>query len=149
MISSGLLITDGIRFLAELPLYQSPIDHGYDLPKGHVEPFDADYRASAFREAKEETGHDFDAYMDMAVPLSDSPVKYIKGKQIIIYLLKLLPEDMPEISEYHCDSFFADKKTGKQSPEVIAYEYKPLKEIRRWLFSSYGKTFDILKIFTE
>ena len=36
MISSGLLITDGIRFLAELPLYQSPIDHGYDLPKGHV-----------------------------------------------------------------------------------------------------------------
>lgn len=44
MISSGLLITDGIRFLAELPLYQSPIDHGYDLPKGHVGPFNVGFR---------------------------------------------------------------------------------------------------------
>ena len=147
MISSGLLITDGIRFLAELPLHQSHGEHKYDLPKGHVEPFDANYKASAFREAKEETGHNFDEYMDIATPMSDAPVKYIKGKQIMLYMLKLPAKDMPDISEYHCASFFTDKKTGRTLPEVIAYEYKPLSEIRKWLFPSYGGTFDILKVF--
>ena len=82
MVSAGLLITDGEKFLVELPLHQTPGEHHFDLPKGHVEDFDSDFRGTAFREAKEETGYDFDSYKDRAIALCDAPVSYIKGKQI-------------------------------------------------------------------
>ena len=82
MVSAGLLITDGEKFLVELPLHQTPGEHHFDLPKGHVEDFDSDFRGTAFREAKEETGYDFDSYKDRAYALCNEPVSYIKGKQI-------------------------------------------------------------------
>lgn len=147
MISAGLLITDGNRFLAELPLHQTPGEHHYDLPKGHVEEFDMDMKDTAFREAYEETGYNFDIYKDRAYPLSLNPIDYIKGKQIMLYRLDLKAEEMPDINYYKCNSYFKDKKTGRDVPEVIDYEYKPLSEIRLWLFNGYSRSFDAINIF--
>ena len=149
MVSAGLLITDGEKFLVELPLHQTPGEHHFDLPKGHVEDFDSDFRGTAFREAKEETGYDFDSYKDRAIALCDAPVSYIKGKQIVLYRLDLTKDEMPDIGEYKCQSFFPDKRTGKTVPEVIGYAYKPLSEIRKWLFNGYSRTFDRLGLFQE
>lgn len=149
MVSAGLIITDGERFLVELPLYQTPGEHHYDIPKGHVEEFDADMKDAAFREAAEETGYCFDEFKDRAYPLSDGPVDYIKSKQIMLFRLDLKPEEMPKLSEFKCNSFFNEKRTGKRVPEVIAFDYKPLSEIRKWVFNGYSRSFDIMGIFKE
>lgn len=147
MVSAGLLITDGERFLAERPFGLSAGKHCFDLPKGHVEKFDVDYLDAAFREAKEETGYDFDSYKDLAHALMETPVDYIEGKKIFLYMLVLDELEMPDVSEYKCESFFRDKTSGNLVPEVVAYEYKPLSEIRDWLFRSYSHTFDLIGLF--
>ena len=138
MISAGLLITDGVRFLAELPTGRIKAEHQYDLPKGQVE--NEDYLTCAFREAREETGYSFDKYKTRAISMSTNPVKYRKDKDIILFSLKLKPSEMPNINVYRCDSFFKDK-TGKMLPEVSSFEYKPIFEIEKWLFNSYSTAF--------
>lgn len=140
MISAGLLITDGVRFLAELPTGRTKSENNYDLPKGNVEE-NEDFLTCAFREAREETGYSFDKYKTDAVCLFYLPVKYRKDKDIILFMIKLKPEDMPDIKSYKCDSFFPDKN-GKMIPEVASFDYKPLKEITKWLFKSYISIFN-------
>jgi len=139
MISAGLLITDGVRFLAELPTGREKSENNYDLPKGNVE-IGEDYLTCAFREAREETGYSFDKYKEAAYPFSDEPMKYRKDKDLILFMIKLLPEDMPDIKSYKCNSFFPDKN-GKMLPEVSSFEYKPIFEIEKWLFNSYSTAF--------
>ena len=65
--SSGLLITDGEVFLAELPTgNKKGKPHQYDLPKGHVENDGESVKDAAFREALEETGYNWHKYYNDA-----------------------------------------------------------------------------------
>lgn len=143
MVSAGLLITDGEKFLVELPLHQTPGEHHFDLPKGHVEEFDSDFRGTAFREAKEETGYDFDSYKDRAIALCDEPVSYIKGKQIVLYRLDLTKDEMPAIGEYKCQSFSQTRGQERLFPRLSAMRTS------RFRKSGSGSSRDIAALSTD
>lgn len=140
-VSSGLIITDGNYVLVELPYKRSHGDHSYDLPKGQMEIGESALD-TAFREAKEETGYDWDKYKSRAVQLDEHLLEYTNDKQLILYKVLLKPEEMPKLSELHCRSYFVDQKSGYQVPEVVSFKLKPITELRRWLFKTYGKVID-------
>jgi 8-oxo-dGTP pyrophosphatase MutT (NUDIX family) len=138
--SSGLLITDGKVFLAELPYgNMKGKSKQYDLPKGHVENDGETVKDAAFREALEETGYNWQKYYENAHGVFRKPVPFRKGNNLMLYRINL--EEMPPLDSYACKSYFHDEKKNAAMPEACAYEYLPLKEIGKWLWPEFDKTF--------
>ena len=82
--SSGLLITDGKVFLAELPTgNKKGKPHQYDLPKGHVENDGESVKDAAFREALEETGYNWHKYYQFLQGLHSGSVNDYSAYAVI------------------------------------------------------------------
>lgn len=138
--SSGLLITDGKVFLAELPTgNKKGKPHQYDLPKGHVENDGESVKDAAFREALEETGYNWHKYYNDAKGIFRKQVPFRKGNNLMLYRINL--KELPPLTSYSCKSYFHDPKKNAAMPEACSYEYLPLKEIGKWLWPEFDKTF--------
>jgi hypothetical protein len=66
-------------------------------------------------------------------------VPFRKGNNLMLYRINL--KELPPLTSYSCKSYFHDPKKNAAMPEACSYEYLPLKEIGKWLWPEFDKTF--------
>jgi len=127
-ISSGLVLTDDNYILGCKVGYGSR----FDIPKGIIDKNETPLNA-CLRETKEETGLDINP-VDLK---SYGKFDYLKGKFAKdLYIFKLHTNNLPDIRKMKCNSFFTDRVTGNQKPEVIGYKYIPINEMNKYFTKS-------------
>ncbi len=119
--SCGLLFTDGKSLL----LCHVTNKPQWDIPKGVAEPEETLLQC-LFREVKEETGIVFDdseqeAIIDLGI------FKYLRDKQLHLFLFETETEKLPDVSLMACNSTFIQYET--EYPEVDAFKYVPFEQL--------------------
>ena len=128
-VSSGIIITDGKNIL----LGHSTGNSHWDIPKGEVDLGETTLE-TAIRETKEEIGLTFreEDLIDLGV------YAYLKKKNL--YLYKVILDEMPNIDDCVCDSFFKTKK-GFELPEMDEFKIFSIEEGLTKLNKSMKKVF--------
>ncbi|MEJ8856280.1 NUDIX hydrolase [Variovorax robiniae] len=98
----------------------------WDLPKGMPEPGETP-RATAVREAWEETSLDFEPHAIEDLGLFD----YLPQKRLHLFGLKVAAEAI-DLDACRCHSTFPDHITGRPVPEVDGYAWKPVARLEEW-----------------
>ena len=145
VISCGIILTDGEKFLAVSPR-KRPKEHQWDVPKGHQEEGES-YATAALREFKEETGLDLSQYRSKMEGLSQCPLAYIPGKDLFLFKLEIA--ELPPIETHKCESFYFNGKFRKELPEVNKFAYVPLNDIKKYLFVSYSNYLDSCEFWVD
>lgn len=115
LLTVGLILTDGTRFLAVHPTKQLH----WDIPKGLQNEGEATQNTLK-REVKEETGLDISKYK--AKKLGRFP--YNKKKDIMVYVI--ITDDLPTTTTMRCISKFGPQ----QLPEVDDWRYSTLEQAK-------------------
>ena len=128
-ISSGIIITDGSNIL----LGHSTGNSHWDIPKGEVDLGETTLE-TAIRETEEEIGLTFKEtqLIDLGI------YSYLKKKNL--YLYKATLNELPNIEDCVCNSFFKTKK-GYELPEMDEFKIFPIKEGIEKLNKSMQKVF--------
>ena len=128
-VSSGIIITDGKHIL----LGHSTGNEHWDIPKGEVDLGETTLE-TAIRETEEEIGLIFkeDELIDLGV------YAYLKKKNL--YLYKVILDEMPNINDCICNSFFKTKK-GFELPEMDEFKIFKIEEGIEKLNKSMQKVF--------
>ena len=136
VLSCGLILTDGVKILAVKPNYKK-----YDIPKGLISenefPIDA-----CIREVREETG----LILDKSKLIDCGRHEYLKYKDLHVFLQIVNSNELPELNDLRCDSYYIDKLTGKKKPENIGYAYIKNTEIFEYFNINMCKV--LVKIFS-
>ncbi|MBW7457922.1 NUDIX hydrolase [Paenibacillus sepulcri] len=126
--SVGILITDGHSFLA----CHSTGNAFYDLPKGLQEadeqPIDV-----CCRETLEETGIILEPgkLRDLGV------YEYLRNKNLHLYMW--ITDDLPDVKDMVCTSYFEHYRSRKLLPEVDGYRYVLFHETDEWMTASMAR----------
>lgn len=123
-LSAGLILTNGLKFLA----CHVTGRNFYDIPKGLVNVNEEPIKACV-REVSEETG--LVIYEENLVDLG--VFEYTKEKDLYLFLALL--KELPDTSEMKCTSFFLDK-WGRKMPEVNDYKYIRFEEKQNYMTKS-------------
>lgn len=135
-ISVGLLLTDGAVFLT----CHSTGNKFYDIPKGLPEPNET-ARMACIREVSEETGLDISAE-----ELTDLGIfEYTRQKDLHLFLLNT--NDLPATDKMVCSSFFSNRYTGKQQPEVDGFRYIAWPEAEQYLTKNMARVIQLTEKF--
>ena len=121
-LTAGLVLTDGKFILGCKGTYAKP--GRFDLPKGQVDEGETPIQA-CIREVKEET--------NLTVKKSDlkdqGKYEYLKNKDIYLFSHKI--DKLPKISSMRNNSFFVDKRSGKELPEITGHKYIPMDSVTK------------------
>ncbi|MFD2611702.1 NUDIX hydrolase [Paenibacillus gansuensis] len=127
-MSVGVLITDGRQFLA----CHSTGNSFYDLPKGLKEEGETPVEAG-IRETREETGIELDAAL-----LEDLGVfPYLRNKDL--HLFRWTADQLPDVKQLRCTSYFIHPRSGKKIPEADGYKYVLFEQLEKDMAKSMAK----------
>ncbi|MDM0111322.1 NUDIX hydrolase [Variovorax sp. J22R133] len=107
----------------------------WDLPKGMQEAGES-ARATAVREAWEETSLDLDSHELAELGLFD----YLPQKRLHLFGLKVGAGAI-DIDACRCHSTFPDRITGQEVPEVDGYAWKPVMRLEEWCGKNLTRVF--------
>lgn len=126
--SVGVLITNGFVYLA----CHSTGNSFYDLPKGLMDQEETPVDACC-RETKEETGLSLDP-----AQLEDLGVfPYLSNKNLHLFMWKT--DELPDLNQLVCTSFFEHRRSRRMIPEVDGYRYIPFVETDTWMAKSMAR----------
>lgn len=95
----------------------------YDIPKGGIMDNETTIEC-ALRECQEETGLE----LPQSVLKDIGLFKYNKEKNLHLFLYEVTKSEIP-LNWLECTTFFTDKKTQLQRPEMDGYKWVPIKQI--------------------
>lgn len=121
-ISSGLILTDGDKFLG----CHSTGNYFYDLPKGSIEEGELPIEA-CIREVREETGLIIDP-SDLT-DLGEFDYNHYKN----LHLFILFTVNLPQLENLKCNSFFYDPVLKKDKPEADGFKYIAFNNMQYYL----------------
>jgi 8-oxo-dGTP pyrophosphatase MutT (NUDIX family) len=134
LISAALLLTNGYVFLG----CHSTGNKFYDLPKGQIDEGETAID-TCIRETKEETG-----LLISENNLVDIGIfSYTKQKDLHIFIYQT--DNLPDIEQMDCTSFFTHPYTKKPTKEVDGYLYISFDEKEKYVTKSMNSVLDKVK----
>jgi len=118
VISAGLILTDGTKFLA----CHSTHNWFFDLPKGTVE-FMESPKDACIREVREETGMKVNG--NSLIDLGEHQYNDYKT----LHLFVQLREDLPSVETLKCNAFSFNQEKKSYFPEADGFRYIDVEEI--------------------
>lgn len=123
-ISSGIIILNDYN---ELLLGHSTGNKHYDIPKGLIDDTETPIDC-ALRECMEE----FSLSIDKNKLIDLGEHKYIKGKNLYLFLFNCIKKDI-DINSLSCKSFFTHPISKKLLPEIDSFKWCPISDIPLFL----------------
>jgi putative (di)nucleoside polyphosphate hydrolase len=129
-VSCGTLVmnTDGRILLCHV----TDTRH-WDIPKGMQDAGETPLQA-AVRELQEEAGLCFELSTFCDLGCFD----YRPDKQLHLFQVRA-PETLQSLDHLHCDSYFADPRTGQQRPETDGFRWAARREIGTLCWPRMGR----------
>jgi 8-oxo-dGTP pyrophosphatase MutT (NUDIX family) len=123
VVSSGVVLLNARRELFVCHATGTP---RWDLPKGMADPGETPVQ-TAVRETWEETSLAIDAGALFDLGVHD----YRPAKRLHLFAMRVAVDAFP-VSECRCHSTFPHRVTGRPTPEVDAYAWKPVDRLGEW-----------------